>query len=186
MKFYSPINWNFDPLKNMDLTRFTARTTKVESSECTPELLAAIDSLGLKLQLVEIFYSRKYFQSTLHADFFPVDNKWTSRCKINWNSTSLADSRWYNFSPDSVMSECGTTDIATNFVKIQEDSFTRSCVPIRAKIGGWHLFEAGFPHQVVNGNPSDRWCVCVVCDHDGNSTFSHFETLFDAHQMLLS
>lgn len=170
-----------EPIDRALLQSFTKRTTRVKNDQVNPLLFERLDALGFTVQLIEIFYSPRFFKSTLHADFFPVNAKWHSRCKINWNSSGKALSQWYDLDVDKTSFSSGTTDISTSFVKIDETSV--NAMPTQtAMIDGWHLFESGTPHQIINGQPEPRWCICFLCEHDGHTDFGHFASVFDAHQ----
>ena len=168
------IDWNFDPLIDMDLTRFSKRVTVIQSEDINPIFLDKLSSCGLRLVLAESFYSYPGFCGLVHVDGNPTSlgESWESRCKINLVNVPKTLTQWYDILPENrVRPNISKTPIGTNF--IHYDSVPNTVIE-DAYLSGWHLFESGVPHKVINKSEYHRWSLCFVAcpigEPDGWST----------------
>lgn len=166
-EFYKNIDWNFNPLLDMDLTRFTDRMTKIPTDDINPLFLNRLEEANFKLVLAECFHSWPGFQCSVHIDGHVEDPTlpWESRCRINWVDKDVVLTQWYDILPENrVKAVVSKTMIGTNF--IHYDPVPKTVVE-SVYLKGWHLFESGVPHKVFNQSKEHRWCLgFVVCPAD--------------------
>lgn len=160
--YFKNIDWEFNPLIDMDLMRFEKRVTVIPNEDINPELVKLFKKLKLKLLLAEIFYSSPGFQSLAHVDGSIEDTSspWPSRCKINWVNIPTTRTQWYEILPENRNKAAALqTAIGTNFINY--NSVPKTVIE-NAYLSGWHLFESGVPHKVINNSNDHRWCMSFV------------------------
>jgi hypothetical protein len=156
------IDWYFDPLIDMNLTRFDNRMVKIPYEDINPVFIQKLEDANLKLILAEAFHSRPGFQCSVHVDGSVADPTlpWDSRCRINWVDIPCVLTQWYNILPeDRNRAVISTTMIGTSF--IHYDPVPKTVIQ-SAYLKGWHLFESGVPHKVFNRSKEHRWCLGFV------------------------
>lgn len=176
---YKNINWTFNPLIDMDLSRFQLRFTEVNKADINPEFLLELEKVNLKLIFTGIFYAPPGCRSSIHVDgkLNEILGPWPSRFKLNWTNIGTTDSRWYDILDEDRIGSPIRTDVNSDFVDF---SFCKKKLLMNANLTGWHLFESGMPHGVVNNSKDLRWCISsVVQDVVDNTPWPTLELLLE-------
>lgn len=174
---YKLLDWKFDPLLNMDLTRFRDRFTKVDIEEASPDFLNKLNDSNLKLVFVGVFYSQPGYRGSIHVDGILDDlsGPWSSRIKINWTNTETTSTLWFDVKEQDRIGEPTKTNANSDYIKFDK---CRKTLIRKSNLKGWHLFESGIPHCVRNYTEEDRWCVSfVVQDANDMTPWPSLETL---------
>jgi len=151
------------PLIHQDLPIKTRvmNTTVDEVSKSIHDLLFGI---GIKVDSPGWLYcSPEYITHNCHidGDFYNHNSNWTSLCKLNYviggpNVTTC----WYDV-PDNVHTSAKKNFTSTGFpywvFKISDCNLIESQI-----MSGWHLFDAGVPHNIVNHKSEQRWNLTII------------------------
>lgn len=158
---YIKIDWDFDPLIDMNLSRFKERITWIPIEDVNPALIRQLSAASLKIKPPQAFYSPPSFCSSCHVDG-NIENlaaPWVSRCKINWISSPVALNEWYEILPeDRNKTLHSVTGVGTTYANF---NLAPKKVIESARLAGWYIIEAGIPHKVSNHSPDHRWCISI-------------------------
>lgn len=176
---YKNINWTFAPLIDMNLCRFQERFGKVTFGEINPEFLIALEKVNLKLMFTGVFYAPHGCKSSIHVDsqLEKLTGPWPSRFKLNWTNVATTHSRWYDILDEDRVGSPVRTDVESDFVDFTN---CKKKLLVNANLVGWHLFESGVPHGVVNNSKDPRWCISsVVQDITDNTPWPSLDLLVE-------
>lgn len=159
-KFYKNIDWHFDPLINMDLNRFDKRINKIPHKDINLLFLEKLKEVGLKLIPAEpiAFYARPGLTGLTHVDG-TLTYQWESRCKINWVNNNSTLTEWFDIEPRFRADPLSSTNAGMDYFSY--DSKPKTLIESE-HLNGWHLFEAGVPHRIVNHSTIQRWCLSFI------------------------
>jgi hypothetical protein len=158
------IDWNFNPLKDMDLSRFTNPVKNVPIDDINDLVLQKFVDSNLKLVITQAFFLGPGHVYAPHLDGKYVDSDlWISRCKINWVDKPVALNKWFDVAyEDRHKAKFSRTSANTHYVNFSD---VPKEIAEEAYIEGWHIFEAGKPHQVMNNSNESRWCISfIICE----------------------
>jgi hypothetical protein len=154
--YCNKLNLNISPLKEeYDVTSVTTPHTSVELDMIHPAMREWLDSLGITVPWIEIFYRKSGQHGGVHTDSIPGDFT-----KINWiyggkNSKMI----WYKITdPKALDRKPNTTSVETNYIAYAMSEVS----PVYAEeLLGAYLLQVGVPHIVLNPR-EDRYCLCFV------------------------
>lgn len=161
--YSNKLNLDIPPLiESYDITNVTASHTSVSTDQIHPKMREWLDSLGINVIWIEIFYRKPGEHGGVHTDDSPGDFT-----KINWiyggkNSRML----WYEVTdPKALNRKPKQTSVATNYI---EYSFNEVKLVYSENLSGVYLLQVGVPHIVLNPH-EDRYCLCfVLADKNDN------------------
>jgi len=176
-ELYYILDLDIVPLLDMRLP-INARHVDIPISNINPELIRLLSSVDIEVSHQSFFYSYPGFKrDSCHVDggITDIDGDWPSRAKLNF---VLGDTNtittWYDVPAD--IKKCtllNTTSIGHRYQYYK----LKDCIEIAsATLAGWHLFEAGVPHAVLNPTLKPRWAISLVMkDIFSNEWLSYIE-----------
>ena len=129
------------------------RHSRLGIESINPRILQIFNDLKLDISLVEIFYSKPFYFSSIHSDQDGGDiNKinWIyggKNCKMNWYSTKT-----------NLMKESKKSAISTRYLEYRYSEVNLEFSKVLANPS---LVHVGVPHNVQNFE-EERWCVSIV------------------------
>lgn len=130
------------------------RHTRLGLEVLSNDIIQLFDRLNLKINLVEVFYSRPFLTSGIHIDSSGGDIN-----KINWVfGGAECEMNWYSVNQHSAAKEIKNTMIGTDYLQFATNEVTLEASKV---LHSPSLVHVGIPHNVQNKS-QDRWCVSVV------------------------
>lgn len=154
--YCNKLNLTIPPLvESYDVTSVTSPHTSVGADQIHPKMREWLDSLGINVIWIEIFYRKPGQHGGVHTDNAPGDFT-----KINWiyggkNSRMM----WFEVTdPKALDRKAIQTSVETNYI-----AYSMSEVkPVYSEeLLGAYLLQVGVPHIVLNPR-EDRYCLCFV------------------------
>jgi hypothetical protein len=135
------------------------RHTRLHAETLNDSLLELFNKLNLEINLVEVFYSRPFFESGIHIDSSGGDIN-----KINWVFGGAGcKMNWYSVDHQHPTKEIKNTVIGTDYLPFDK----KEVILEHSKIlHSPSLVHVGIPHNVHNLH-QDRWCVSLVYQFKG-------------------
>jgi hypothetical protein len=155
-KYVTELNFPYSLLRpDVDPYSFPKkRHIRLNLDIINPDMIGFFNKLNLEIILVEVFYSRPFFQSGIHIDSMGGDIN-----KINWiYGGKDCQMNWYSVKENSIKKSLENTVIGTSY-----QSFDRKDVNLEfAKVlRSPSLVCVGAPHNVHN-QQEHRWCISLV------------------------
>jgi hypothetical protein len=142
-------------VESYDITSVQDSHTSVSLDQIHPKMREWLDSMGINVIWVEIFYRKPGDHGGVHTDSTPGDFT-----KINWIYGGKSSRMfWYTVTdPKAIDRKPNITPVDTNYT-----SFRMSEVkPVYSEeLLGVYLLQVGAPHLVLNPS-EDRYCLCFV------------------------
>jgi hypothetical protein len=154
--YCNKLNLDVPPLvESYDITSVTEPHTRVDASQIHPRMRQWLDSLGINVIWIEIFYRKPGQHGRVHTDDIVRDFT-----KINWiyggkNSRMM----WYEVTdPNALNRKADQTSVGTRYIaySINEVNSVYS-----EELSGAYLLQVGIPHSISNPF-EDRYCLCFV------------------------
>ena len=154
------LNWNIPLLApHVDINIFKKQYhTKGDIEDIHPIMLQHLASKGMKISLVETFYSKPNYIQSIHIDVAGGDYS-----KLNWvfgGANSLM--HWYKLKT-GVSEKLKINSIGKTYSDYDIDQVE---LIHSQPIGKPSLIQVGIPHNITNG-PEERLCICLVMVNKG-------------------
>jgi hypothetical protein len=156
------------PLIDMNLSTNTY-LANVDSTMINKDIIIQLNSVDLFVPNVSLFYSApRYMSNIAHVDGSPhkLASEWPSKCKLNY-VIGEANTTWYDATPELRRNASLTKTVIGN--PYQSFNKTELSIMLTTVLSGWHLFEAGVPHNVSNTTDKPRWCISMPLFKIGTS-----------------
>jgi hypothetical protein len=149
------LNWNIPLLSpHVDINIFKKKYhTKGDITDIHPLMLQHLASKGMKISLLETFYSEPNYTQPIHIDVDGGDYS-----KLNWvfgGNNSLM--HWYKLK-NGVSEKLKITSIGTIYSNYDIDQVE---LVHSQTIGKPSLIQSGIPHNVTT-SLEERLCICLV------------------------
>jgi len=150
------------PLKNFNIKNITQTHVSINLEEINPEIKEWLDSLGISVTWIEVFYRRPGNYGGIHSDGDKGDC-----AKINWIYGGKGSGmNWYQVIDSKALSR------KSNFTVVNTGYIPYSVNEVKevysAKLTGPYLLQVGIPHSVFNPH-EERYCLCFLLkDKHGN------------------
>ena len=149
------INLHLNPLiEGVDIKSYgTAFHIQLPISNLNPELIRLLNSLDLKILLVELFYTKPFTKTGIHIDVTGGD--YTKLNFIFGGKDSVMI--WYK-SKDDIKKSTSKTLINTSYISYRQhevDMIDKQTVKFPS------IVQAGIPHNIINYS-EPRWCLSIV------------------------
>lgn len=153
---YIKIDWDFEPLIDMNLSRFTELVTPVPREDVNPLFFEILSAAKLKFVASRVFYSPPGYSGPTHSD----DATQSSICKINWATAPAALNEWYEILPRYRSKTPIITTLAGS--TFTDYSLAPQKVIESAHLSGWYMIEAAVPHKITNQSAVCRWGMSLI------------------------
>jgi hypothetical protein len=154
--YSNPLNFTIPPLKEeFNITKITQSHVVVDLDEMNPKMKTLLDSLGIKVSWIELFYRKPGYPGSIHVDSIGGDFT-----KINWvtggkNSTMV----WFKIINSAIeKNKISLTTANTGYIEYKWNEVT---IVHREFMLGPALVQVGVPHLVINPS-DDRYCLSFV------------------------
>jgi hypothetical protein len=153
--------------------KLSSTYTAVHKGFIVGEIVQSVQSVGLDIDSAVIFKKRPGQASPLHVDILEENSKFIRwHCAINWNlNFSKSYMAWYDtaeeeclpkdFSERKIYSQYPLTGIHYGYYGNVEMDLTKTKLLEKTEIYRPTLVRTDIPHQIVNQDIKDRWCLSV-------------------------
>ncbi len=141
--------------EEFDITKITQPHEGIDINEMNSEMKTFLESLGIKVSWIELFYRKPGYPGSIHADSIGGDFT-----KINW-VTGGKDSImiWFKIINSAIeKNKTSLTMANTGYIKYMWDEVTM--VHSEFMLGP-SLVQVGVPHLIINPS-EDRYCLSFV------------------------
>lgn len=169
-ELYHLLNLEIDPLPGT-IMPISVRHNAIDRLTVNPVLVEMLRSVNISPTNGAIFYSPPEYKTAMcHVDCV-IDNalaEWPSLAKMNYTvGDKNTHTMWYDV---PVEKRRQALKSVTSIKQPFQAFMLHDCIIIDTFItSGWHLFEAGVPHTVLNPTRNPKWTISFVMRDTGTA-----------------
>lgn len=146
---------------------------RLDQTDLNPKLLVLLDNLGLKIELVEVFFRRARTLSQIHRDIASV----TDATKINWVYDGAGSvMHWYDIIENNIYTATSAIGISYQYYKLKDLKLAHS-----QTIGYPSLIQVAVPHNIIMSD-QDRLCISIIPKYKNTNQFPTFQESVELFQ----